>query len=119
MFGIDGSELFIVAALALIFIGPKELPAAMRSIGRVVGRIRAHARHFTAGIENVMREAELEEMERKWREENDRIMQDYPSALPYPGASSEQPSLADSPDPRGDEPMLPLGPAEHQARPLP
>jgi sec-independent protein translocase protein TatB len=87
MFGVDSTELIIVALAALIFIGPKELPAAMRTLGRWVGRARAHARHFTAGIENMMREAELEEMEARWREENERIMREHPVAVPYAGAS--------------------------------
>ena len=89
MFGVDTSELLIVAVAALIFIGPKELPSAMRTLGRWVGRARAHARHFSAGIENMMREAELEEMEKRWREENERIMREHPVALPYVGAGEE------------------------------
>jgi sec-independent protein translocase protein TatB len=119
MFGVDSSELFIVAVLALIFIGPKELPTAMRTVGRFVGRVRAHARHFTAGIENVMREAELEEMEKKWREENDRIMRDHPVALPYPGASPELIAPASPVEPLTEEPQLPLGQPDHHTRPLP
>ena len=78
MFGVDSIELIIVAIAALLFIGPKELPAAMRSVGRWIGKIRGMARHFNAGIEAVIREAELEEMDRKWREENDRIMSEHP-----------------------------------------
>jgi sec-independent protein translocase protein TatB len=81
MFGVDSTELIIVAIAALLFIGPKELPQTMRMMGRWVGKLRGMARHFTAGIENVIREAELEEMERKWREENERIMREFP-ALP-------------------------------------
>ena len=84
MFGVDTSELFIVAVLALIFIGPKELPSAMRTIGRSVGKVRAMARQFTSGFHEVVREAELEEMERKWREENERIMRQYPGIEPEP-----------------------------------
>lgn len=80
MFGIDSSELLIVAVAALIFIGPKDLPRVMMIVGRWVGRARGYARHFTAGIENIVREAELEEMEKKWREENARIMAQFPSA---------------------------------------
>jgi sec-independent protein translocase protein TatB len=86
MFGVDSTELLIIALAALIFIGPKELPTAMRTVGRWVGQARGHARHFTAGIENMMREAELEEMEKRWREENERIMREHPVAAPYPGA---------------------------------
>ena len=78
MFGVDSSEFLIVAVLALLFIGPKELPHLMLKLGRFVGKIRGYARHFTSGIENAMREAELEEMEKKWRAENERIMALHP-----------------------------------------
>ena len=81
MFGVDSTELIIVAVFALIFIGPKELPQTMRMVGRWVGKVRGMARHFTSGIEAVIREAELEEMERKWKEENERIMRDFPTTL--------------------------------------
>jgi len=100
MFGVDTSELIILAVLALIFIGPKDLPMALRTVGRWVGQVRGMARHFHAGIENIIREAELEEMEKKWREENDRIMREYP-ALPEAVAAAEG-------DP--DQPALPLPP---------
>jgi sec-independent protein translocase protein TatB len=86
MFGVDSTELAIVAILALIFIGPKDLPKVMRTVGYWVGRVRGMARHFTSGIENMMREAELEEMEKKWREENERIMRLHPANADYPGS---------------------------------
>ncbi len=84
MFGVDTSELLIVAVLALLFIGPKDLPRAMMMVGRWVGKVRGYARHFTAGIENVVREAELEEMEKTWRTENQRILAQYPADAVYP-----------------------------------
>ena len=84
MFGVDSTEFAVVAILALIFIGPKDLPKVMRTIGQWVGRVRGMARHFTAGLENMVREAELEEMEKKWREENERIMRLYPPDHDYP-----------------------------------
>ena len=111
MFGVDTSELLIVAVLALLFIGPKELPAAMRTVGRWVGKVRGMARQFTSGFEEVVREAELEEMERKWREENDRIMRDYPA---LPEAVAE---VAGDPA-ESDEPPLPL-PLPDEKRELP
>src|SRR5690349_15741645 len=90
MFGVDGSELLIVAALALIFIGPKELPTVMMRVGRVIGKVRGYARHFTSGVEQVIREAELEEMEKKWREENARIMAQHPPEAYYPDPPPRQ-----------------------------
>ena len=105
MFGFDTAELAIIAVLALIFIGPKELPRVMRTVGYWVGRVRGMARHFTAGLEEMVRTAELEEMEKKWREENERIMRVHPpdAHYPEPGQPDEMPPLADS-----AEPMLPL-----------
>ena len=41
MFGVDTTELLIVAVLALIFIGPKDLPRAMRTVGRWSARCAA------------------------------------------------------------------------------
>ena len=104
MFGVDSSELAVVAILALIFIGPKDLPRVLRTVGYWVGRMRGMARHFTSGIENMVREAELEEMEKKWREENERIMQLHPPGADYPepGQPDAMPPVV-SPDTPEDE----------------
>ena len=102
MFGVDSIELIIVAIAALLFIGPKELPGAMRSVGRWIGKLRGMARHFNSGIEAVIREAELEEMDRKWREENERIMRDHPMVEMGPAAQAQ--AYLQTPD----EPLLPL-----------
>ena len=112
MFGVDTTELAVVAILALIFIGPKDLPKVMRTVGYWVGRMRGMARHFTSGLETMMRDAELEEMEKKWREENERIMQLHPPEAYYPesGTPDAMPPLA-SPD--ADEALPP------DKRPLP
>ena len=113
MFGVDTSELLIVAIAALLFIGPKELPRVMRSIGQWVGKVRGMARHFTIGIENMMREAELEEMDRKWREDNERILRDYPSDAEYPEPDPAQVMLPLEPPVQGDAEIPPT------KRPLP
>src|SRR5690242_21791401 len=122
MFGVDSSELAVVAILALIFIGPKDLPKVMRTVGYWVGRVRGMARHFTAGIENMVREAELEEMEKRWREENERIMRRHPPDrhYPEPGRPDQIPPGAAAPEPRlpWDETQPGDGiPAEQHPRP--
>ncbi|HEV8408667.1 MAG TPA: Sec-independent protein translocase protein TatB [Sphingomicrobium sp.] len=122
MFGVDSSELAVVAILALIFIGPKDLPKVMRTVGYWVGRVRGMARHFTAGIENMVREAELEEMEKRWREENERIMSVHPpdAHYPEPGQPDEMPPVAEV-----SEPTLPFDETQKEEelpiekRPLP
>jgi sec-independent protein translocase protein TatB len=109
MFGVDTTELLLIAIAALIFIGPKDLPKAMRAVGYWVGRIRGMARHFTSGIENMMREAELEEMEKKWREENERIMRAFPPDGDYPDPPAAPPEIQsaidDDPRPPSERPL--------------
>lgn len=101
MFGFDSAEIAIIAVLALIFIGPKELPRVMRTVGYWVGRVRGMARHFTAGIEDMVRQAELEELEKKWREDNERIMQMHPSSVePMAGEPDAMPPVAEIVEPR-------------------
>ena len=78
MFDIAPTELLIVAMVALVVIGPKDLPRVLRVVGNWVGKARGMARHFRSGLDTMMREAELEEMEKKWREDNERIMRDHP-----------------------------------------
>jgi sec-independent protein translocase protein TatB len=101
MFGFDSAEIAIIAVLALIFIGPKELPRVMRTVGYWIGRVRGMARHFTSGIEDMVRQAELEEMEKKWREENERIMQLHPpeAHYPEPGQPDAMPPVAEPAEP--------------------
>ena len=114
MFGVDTSELLVVAVIALLFIGPKDLPRAMMMVGRWVGKVRGYARHFTAGIENVVREAELEEMDKKWREENQRILAQFPADGLYPDPDPVMTALPEA------EPTLPLeAPAAPDSDPRP
>lgn len=108
MFGVDSFELLIVAVLALLFIGPKDLPKVMMQVGRWVGKVRGYARHFTAGIENVMREAELEEMEKKWREENQRILSQYPADAHYPHPAAVMTPMVPEGETDSDQPILPF-----------
>lgn len=80
MFDIAPSELLLVAVVALLVIGPKDLPLALRTLGRWVGKARRMSNHFRAGVETMIREAELAEIEKEWRERNERIMAEHPDA---------------------------------------
>src|SRR5436305_12220488 len=81
MFGIDSSELLVIFLVALVGIGPKDLPRVMRPVGHWVGRARGMASHFRAGVDNMIRESELADMEKKWKAENERIMREHPPAI--------------------------------------
>ena len=80
MFDIAPTEFLLIAVVALVVIGPKDLPKAMRFAGYWVGRARGVARQFRSGFDAMVREAELAEMEKKWAEENARIMREHPAA---------------------------------------
>ncbi len=62
MFDIGWQELFIVAVLALLVIGPKDLPRALRTMGKWVRKARTLAREFQGGLDDVMREADLDDV---------------------------------------------------------
>ncbi|WP_230483220.1 Sec-independent protein translocase protein TatB [Sphingomonas sp. Leaf21] len=82
MFNIDSSEFLLVAIVALVVIGPKDLPKAMRVVGYWVGKARGVSRQFRQGFDNMVREAELEEMEKRWAAENERIMREHAADAP-------------------------------------
>ena len=79
MFDIAPSELLVVVLVAIVVIGPKDLPIALRTAGKWIGKMRRMSAHFRSGIESMIREAELEEMEKKWREQNAAIMAQNPT----------------------------------------
>ncbi|HEY1124912.1 MAG TPA: Sec-independent protein translocase protein TatB [Sphingobium sp.] len=78
MFGIDSTELLLIVVIAVVVIGPKDLPRALYMLGKVVGQARAMARHFRTGVDAMIREAELEELQKQWAKENERIMAEHP-----------------------------------------
>ena len=74
MFDIGASELLVIAIVAILVIGPKDMPMALRTAGRWIGKIRRVSSHFRSGIDAMIREAELEDMEKKWKAQNEAIM---------------------------------------------
>src|ERR1700761_8155322 len=65
MFDFAWSELALIAVVALIFIGPKDLPRVMRVVGKYVRQARAIAREFQGSVDQMMREAELDDMKKQ------------------------------------------------------
>ena len=125
MFDLSSPHLLLVAVVAVVVIGPKDLPKAMRVVGYWVGKARGTMRQFRAGFDAMVREAELAEMEKKWAEENKRILAEHPSeaeqpALPAPDAPDVDvdpaPAMTEKPAIH-DEPELPLAPAPEARMP--
>ena len=119
MFGIDSGELLVIAVVALVVIGPKDLPRVMRTLGNFIGRARGMARHFRSGLDTMIREAELEEMDKKWKADNERIMREHPVApAPAPAGAGDSDwgkSAAEAPAPAPE----PSDPAPSRAPPAP
>lgn len=117
MFDIGSSELLLIVIVAVVVIGPKDLPRALYKIGQIVGKARGMARHFRTGIDAMVREAEMEDLEKKWAEQNRRIMEEHPAET---AASVMEPLHASRPEdvpppfvaqsaPVAPEPVSPVG----------
>lgn len=68
MFDIAWSEMLVIGAVALVVIGPKDLPKALRSVGEAVGKIRRMASEFQGQFNDAMREAELHDIKKQVEE---------------------------------------------------
>jgi sec-independent protein translocase protein TatB len=116
MFDIAWSELLLIAVVALIFIGPKELPAVLAQLGRATAKLRRSADEFRRHFEESMRESGYEDLHKniqdfrslnpanQLRQTIDRaVTQDY--AKPYVAAPQETPPL--EPAPAAEAPVVP------------
>jgi sec-independent protein translocase protein TatB len=65
MFNIGWSELLVIGIVALIVIGPKELPGALRTLGQWMGKVRRMASEFQNQFHEAMREAELADLKKE------------------------------------------------------
>ena len=63
--GIGGFELLVIGLVALIVVGPKDLPLLMRKVGRVMARARAMASEFRASFDEMARQSELDELRKE------------------------------------------------------
>jgi sec-independent protein translocase protein TatB len=64
MFDIGWSELLVIGIVALIVIGPKELPGALRTLGQWMAKIRRMASEFQGQFQEAMREAEIDQLKK-------------------------------------------------------
>ncbi len=118
MFDVGASELLVIVIVAIVVIGPKDLPLALRTAGRWIGKVRRVSASFRSGLDAMIREAEMEDMEKKWREQNARIMAEHPgSEMTSLDAGTDAEAISDSqplPDSQTsdssepEEPSLPL-----------
>jgi sec-independent protein translocase protein TatB len=113
MFDIGWSELVLIGVVALIAIGPKELPGAMRTLGQWVTKIRRMASEFQGQFQEAMREAELAEL-RKEVDEMAAKASEYTHFDPVEDIRKDLETAADLPD--LDAPVA-REPVAHEAAP--
>jgi len=63
--GIGGGELVLIAVVALVVVGPKDLPKLLRQLGRFVGKMRRIADEFRTSFEDMARQSELDELRKE------------------------------------------------------
>jgi sec-independent protein translocase protein TatB len=84
MFDFTSSKLLILGIVALLVIGPKDLPALLRTIGKYVGIIKRQAAEFRAQFDEAMRESELAELRKSVesiQQETETAMRDAQSSV--------------------------------------
>lgn len=117
--GIGAPELIIIVILALVVVGPKDLPLMMRKAGRFIGQMRAMARDFQKSFDELGREAEMAELKKEIEAlKKANPVNEVADELRAAEADLKRPAL-DRPHPRAappakpalpDEDMLPLEP---------
>lgn len=65
MFGIDSPELLVIAVVALLVIGPKELPKMLRSWGKWMSQMRGMASEFRGHVDEMVRQSELDDVKKQ------------------------------------------------------
>lgn len=63
--GIGLPELFVIVVLAIVFVGPRDLPLMVRRVGQFMGKVRGVARDFQRSFDELGREAELDELRKE------------------------------------------------------
>lgn len=139
MFDIAWSELMVIAVVALVVIGPKDLPKTIYTLGKWVRKARLVARDFQGHIDDMMREAELDELRKEALKVRDANLQkmventvdpkgDLKNAFDigangYPGSPSEeapaQPQPLTATEPPATAPPPPAPPVEFNPSPAP
>jgi sec-independent protein translocase protein TatB len=89
MFDITSSKLLILAIVALIVVGPKDLPVLLRTVGKYLGVVRRHAAEFRAQFDEALREAELDGLKKDF----EGVQQEMRSTLAQGRAALDDPIM--------------------------
>jgi sec-independent protein translocase protein TatB len=103
MFDIGWSEFVVIGVVALIAIGPKELPGVLRTVGQYMGKVRRMASEFQGQFQEAMREAEMADIKKSVDEMTDAATKQFTDFDPIGTVRKEIDSLS-SIDPMKDTP---------------
>ena len=128
MFDIAWSELLLIAVIALIFIGPKELPQVLHSLGRMTAKLRRSADDFRRQFEDSVREAGYEDLHKNIQEFRSlnpasqlkdgiarAINQDYAPKPAAPEAPTQQQPAVENQTPQGAKTLTDTAPSQQHS----
>lgn len=116
-------EIVLLAVLALVVVGPKDLPLLFRKLGRWTAKLRGMAQEFRTGFDELARQAELDELKREvdalrrttsLQEIRTELSKPLPTLEDYAGVSKPAPALT---APEGEAPVEPVQNADAPAAP--
>jgi sec-independent protein translocase protein TatB len=129
MFEIGWSELLVIGVVALIAIGPKELPGVLRSAGQWIGKIRRMAAEFQGQFQEALREVEMADLKKQVDEATsgldtkfdplDMSASTWKPNADAPAAAAASPATATPPSGTPEPPAPPPPPLAEPTLPLP
>ena len=108
MFDIGWGELLVIGVVALVVIGPKDLPYALRTLGQWAAKARALAREFQNHVDDLIRESEVSDMKREFNDmarPPDGLEDELMAGRTATPASPSSPET--KPKPKTEEPSVP------------
>ena len=112
MFDFAWSELMVIGAVALVVIGPKDLPKALKTAGIIVRRARGMAREFQNSVEDMIREAELEDVRKSVQDATRFDLDKKIQNTIDPEGQLSKPLIPDQPEAKPAEPADATPPGE-------
>jgi sec-independent protein translocase protein TatB len=112
-FGIGYTELLVVAVVAIIVVGPKDLPRVLRAIGRMTAKMRGMAREFQGHLDSAMRETGFDEVKKDLQSIRNPVagLKEDLSASFKKQDETVKALLNETPKPKSDEAPKPAVPA--------
>lgn len=119
MFDIGWTEMALIAAVAIIVIGPKDLPMALKTVGQWMAKARAMAREFQGSVDEMIRESEIDKLKKDVEEAASKldVTKEIQATTAEIEKSLETPSI--EMDPLKDTPKTEEKPVESVAAPPP